>query len=135
MNQTMTENKPRKKNGIVMQKTEDLINSVQVLSSNIPEFELLDISDRLIGCVGTVPVNLEHGYNVDQNVSKIKFLIKVFQALAECKNYLKLIQRLNYCDTSELMGKVDDLKSLILTEFPSQITLNKSFDESYLLNG
>ena len=123
-----------KSNGIVMKKTADLINSVNVLSKNIPEDELLNIGHRLMGCVGSVPANLENGYNVEHNVSKIKFLIKVFQALAECKNYLKMIERLNYCDTMELMSKVDDLKNLILMEFPSQISVNKQFREN-VING
>ena len=119
-----------KSNGIVMRKTVDLLNSVNHLSKNIPEDELLNIGNRLIGCVGSVPENLENGYNVEQNVSKIKFLIKVFQALAECKNYLKMIERLNYCDTLDLMSKVDDLKNLILMEFPSQISVNKQYSEN-----
>jgi len=119
-----------KSNGIVMRKTVDLLNSVNDLSKNIPEDELLNIGNRLIGCVGSVPENLENGYNVEHNVSKIKFLIKVFQALAECKNYLKMIERLNYCDTLDLMSKVDDLKNLILMEFPSQISVNKQYREN-----
>ncbi len=114
----------------IKDKAAELITNVYNLSDNLPDNDFLLIRDMLLSSVETVPDHIEKGYKVDANAVKVKYLIKVFQSLSECKNYLRLVQTLNYAETEHIVEKVNEIVELIIKDFPSKVTFSMVYENN-----
>lgn len=114
----------------IKEKAQELITNVYNLSDNLPNNDFLLIKDMLLSSVETVPQHIENGYKVDANAIKVKYLIKVFQSLSECKNYLRLVQTLNYAETDHIVNKVNEIVELIIKDFPSKVSFSMVYENN-----
>ena len=97
----------------VWQKTHLFVNSVVSLSNNLPQSEIYGLKTRLQECATSVPTNIEDGLKQSKKIEKIRAFIKANGFIEECKDYLSLVAKLKYGETSELLIMADEISALL----------------------
>jgi four helix bundle protein len=98
-------------------KADDLIQSICVLSESLSDSTIYNIPYRLKSCVSLIPSNFSSGVSEIRKANRIKSLLRVHIALVECRDYLNLIEDLNYSKTKDIIEKVDDVNNLLASNY------------------
>ena len=98
-----------------------LVQEIIAFSESLPANELYQLKTRLINSAVSVPGNIEDGYRKDKKIDRIRSLIKVNGTLAECRDYLLLIERLRYGNTRYLVDQLDDVSLSISEDFSKSL--------------
>lgn len=104
---------------IIMEKTEELVNSIELLSNCLPATDFHDIKFNLLSYLSMTPQKIEQGLKPSKKIEKVRNLIKATVALSEIKNYLNLAEELNYCKTREIINEVDSISRLLTSDYPA----------------
>jgi four helix bundle protein len=101
-------------NAQIRKKTSELVESIYILSANLPERDMLYIKNRLRSTAFNLPNTIDETLqNNSRRINKIRNFIKAGGQLAECKEFLELIQVLGYSKTKHLIEQIDNVKLML----------------------
>jgi four helix bundle protein len=101
------------KRELVWVKASSLARSIISLSETLPENQIYQLNMRLKNSAVSVPVNIVEGFSKIKKIDKIRSFIKANGTLAECRDYLSLVQQLKYGNTNHLIAQIDELAVLL----------------------
>lgn len=101
------------KDKAVWKKADQLVSSVLSFSDGLPHTELYELKTRLKRCVCQVPEKLEDTFKQKSRIEKIRALIKANVCLEECRDYLSLVEKMQFGDTRDLQEKLDEISRML----------------------
>lgn len=97
----------------ILDKASKLIENISLISENIKDAEIHDISFRLRLVADSVFPSLEAGYRGNKRSDRIKSKIRALGYLEECRDYLKIVDKFRYADTGNLIEEIDQIKNML----------------------
>lgn len=101
-------------NAQIRKKTSELVESIYMLSDNLPDSDMYYIKNRLRLAAFDLPNTIDATLQDNcRRINKIRNFIKAGGELAECKEFLDLIHVLRHCETKHLIEQIDDVNSML----------------------
>lgn len=97
----------------ICKRADGLVKSLNILSEGLPNNEIFQLRDKLLNCISCISHDIDDAFNKPRRVDQIRSLILASTYLDECKDYLKLIEILNFADTKDLVKEVDEMNRLV----------------------
>lgn len=91
----------------------ELINSVGELANAIPVNESMNLRSRLETCAGTIEPLMSKTFDFDSRIERLRYWIKAHSTMQEFRDYLDLIEKLRYANTSGMREKLLHLNSML----------------------
>ena len=98
---------------IVWQKSHEFVLSVYKLTENLPKHELYGLTSQMRRAAVSIPANIAEGFRKRGKLDKARFMNTAEGSLEECHYYLILAQDLGYCESRELMEKLNEVSRLL----------------------
>ncbi len=102
------------KDTLLWKKTEELVESINDFSHRIPNGSLYDLDSRLRRCVEDLPGSIENCFRQSSGVGQLRSIIKAGTFLEECKDYLKLVECLQYGETNNLISRIEEIREMMM---------------------
>ena len=110
---------------IVWQKAHKFVLSIYRYSEGFPKAEIYGLTSQLRRAAVSVAANIAEGFKKKGKADKTRFLNIAQGSLEECRYYLILAQDLEYCDTSEITLRLEEISKLL--EAYTSTILNSGF--------
>lgn len=98
---------------IVWQKAHQFVLSVYNYSAEFPKTEIYGLTSQFRRAAVSIPANIAEGFKKKTKPDKAKFLNIAQGSLEECRYYLILSNDLNYGESSELLGQLEEVSKLL----------------------
>ncbi len=98
---------------IVWQKGHQFVLSVYQVSKSFPKDEVFGLTSQLRKAAVSVPANIAEGFKRRKKLDKARFMNIAQASLEECRYYLILTKDLDYGDTANLMGQLEEVSKLL----------------------
>lgn len=98
---------------IVWQKGHQFVLSVYQLTTSFPKEEVFGLTSQLRRAAVSVPANIAEGFKKRKKLDKARFMNIAQASLEECRYYLILTNDLNYGDTANLTGQLEEISKLL----------------------
>ena len=104
---------------LIKEQTNRLVDSIQLLSNNLPNPDFLGIKSNLISSIRMMPDKIEQGLRPNRKIDKVRSLIKATGALSEIKDYLSLVEELNYGETKDIINQLESVSAMLTSDYPT----------------
>ena len=108
---------------IVWQKAHEFVLAVYKLTDTFPRSEIYGLSSQFRRSAVSIPANIAEGFKKKGKPDKVRFLNIAQGSLEESRYYLILAQDLEYCDSSKLLERLEEVSKLLEAYIN---TINKS---------
>ena len=98
---------------IVWQKTHQFVLSIYRLSNNSPKNEMYGLNSQARRDSISIPANIAEYFKKKTKPDKVKYMNIAQGSIEECRYYLILAKDLGFCDTSQLMSKLEEVSKLL----------------------
>lgn len=105
----------------IFEKTEDLAGKIENFSKTLPGSEIYNLKERLNASIDNISDKLYKSFYGISRTERIRFAIRVFEALSDCRDYLTLAEKLRYGKTHDMVTKLDDILHLLYIDYPTAI--------------
>ncbi len=95
----------------------ELIESVLKISVRIPDDEILNLKERIRESLSLLPEHIEYGLKEGRNAKRSKHFRLARLNLVQCREYLRIAQRMNYTDNKEIIDQIELFANLIRKEY------------------
>ncbi len=99
---------------VLKNESNELVNSVNILSEELPKSDITFLSQRLRISVKSLTEHLEMSFNSTTKMDKVRSWIRLSIALKECRDTLDLIEKLKYANTSDIKMKVENFNQMLI---------------------
>ena len=99
---------------LVWQKAHTFVMSIYRMSEQFPKSEMYGLTSQLRRAGVSIPANIAEGFGKPTIKDKLRFLGYSKGSLEECRYYLILAKDLGYCDTSKVMGDLEEVSKLLM---------------------
>jgi four helix bundle protein len=83
------------------------------MSSSFPKTEIYGLTSQLRRAAVSVPANIAEGFKKRSSAEKVRYMNIAQGSLEECRYYLILSKDLEYADTAQLHGQLDETGKLL----------------------
>ncbi|MHC4883138.1 MAG: four helix bundle protein [Planctomycetota bacterium] len=98
---------------IVWQKAHALVLLIYSLTKKFPKSELFGITSQLQRSAVSIPANIAKGFKKRTNPDKARYLNIAQASLEETRYYLILVDDLEFCQTENALGKLEEVSKLL----------------------
>jgi len=98
---------------LVWQKMHKIVLEIYKISENFPKNEIFGITNQIRRSSVSVAANIVEGFSKKSKPDKNRYFNIAQGSLEETHYFLILIQDLNYANTDELIGKVDEVGKML----------------------
>jgi four helix bundle protein len=98
---------------IVWQKAHALVLLIYSLTKKFPKSELFGITSQLQRSAVSIPANIAEGFKKRTNPDKARYLNIAQASLEETRYYLILVDDLEFCQTENALGKLEEVSKLL----------------------
>ena len=98
---------------IVWKKAHQTVLDAYQLSRCFPRSELYGLTAKFRRAVISIPANIAEGFRKRSRADKNRFMNIAQGSLEETRYYLILMRDLNYGNTSQLMGRIEEISKLL----------------------
>jgi len=98
---------------VVWQKAHQFVLSVYKLTENFPKQEVYGLTSQMRRAAVSIPANIAEGFRKRGRADKARFMNTAEGSLGECHYYLILAHDLGYCETEELLEKLNEVSRLL----------------------
>ena len=98
---------------IVWKKAHEFVLSVYKLTDHFPKQEAYGLTSQMRRAAVSIPANIAEGFRKRGKADKARFMNTAEGSLEECHYYLILAQDLGYCESGELMERLNEVSRLL----------------------
>jgi four helix bundle protein len=110
---------------IVWQKAHQFVLGVYRVSKNFPREEIYGLTSQFRRAAISIPANIAEGFKKRGRADKVRFMNIAQGSLEECRYYLILANDLDYADSPQLFGQLEEVSKL-LGSYSAAITASVS---------
>lgn len=110
---------------IVWQKAHQFVLGVYRISKAFPREEIYGLTSQFRRAAISIPANIAEGFKKKGRADKVRFMNVAQGSLEECRYYLILTNDLEYGDTRQLVGQLEEVSKL-LGSYSAAITASVS---------
>lgn len=100
-----------------MAKADELAEILDLLKERMASHAHGELALRIKYAAEAIAPTISDSFTKSQRIDKIRYWIKANAYLEECRNYLQLIKRMDYSDTTEILSKVDEITNLLWKDY------------------
>lgn len=101
---------------MILQKANDLVLNVHNFSDELPNDYLYEIKLRLKHAISNLPDRIADGMKVQSRIEHIRSKIRANSYLEECRDYLEIVDKYNFGNTSKLRNEIEEVSNLLINE-------------------
>lgn len=101
---------------MILQKANDLVHNVYNFSEELPNDYLYEIKLRLKHAISNLPDRIADGFKVQSRIEHIRSKIRANSYLEECRDYLEIVDKYNYGNTSKLRKEIEEVSNMLINE-------------------
>jgi four helix bundle protein len=98
---------------VLWQKAHKFVLDIYKITKLFPREELYGLTSQIRRSAVSIPANFVEGFKKKSNADKIRYYNIAQGSLNETKYYLRLIKDLEYYDTTELLGDLDEVAKML----------------------
>jgi four helix bundle protein len=98
---------------IVWQKAHQFVLGVYRVSKNFPREEIYGLTSQFRRAAISIPANIAEGFKKRGRADKVRFMNIAQGSLEECRYYLILAKDLDYADSGQLFGELEEVSKLL----------------------
>jgi four helix bundle protein len=110
---------------IVWHKAHQFVLGVYRVSKNFPREEIYGLTSQFRRAAISIPANIAEGFKKRGRADKVRFMNIAQGSLEECRYYLILAKDLDYADSAQLFGQLEEVSKL-LSSYSAAITASVS---------
>lgn len=103
-------------NSMILQKANDLVHNLHSFSDELPNDNLYEIKLRLKNAISNLPDRIADGFKVQSRIEHIRSKIKANSYLEECRDYLEIVDKYNFGNTSQLKTEIEEVSNMLINE-------------------
>ncbi len=97
----------------IWKKAHQFVLDVYRLTENFPKHELFGLTSQLRRAAVSIPANFAEGFRKVNRPDKLRFYNIAQGSLEECRYYLRLSKDLNYGDTGDMRGNLEEVSKML----------------------
>jgi len=107
---------------VVWQKAHQFVLDVYRLTNGFPRSEAYGLSSQMRRAAVSIPANIAEGFRKRGKADKGRFMNITQGSLEESRYYLLLTRDLGYCDSSQLLLRIEEVSKLLDAYLRSMLT-------------